>query len=88
METGGAEIVLDEWPWIEPYIEIEAPSKNTVRAAASLLGFDMNQAVYGDVMVAYRSQYPHLGENDTVGNLPEVRFGAPLPAMFAQGKTT
>lgn len=87
-KLGEAEIVLDEWPWLEPYIEIEAPSRNIVQTTASQLGLDMNDAVYGDVMAAYRRQYPHLGESDTVGSLPEVRFGAPLPAMFTRDKTT
>lgn len=77
-----AEIVIDEWPWLRPYIEIEAPSEAAVHDAAVRLGFDMNQAVYGDVMVAYRAEYPHLTDKDFIGNLPSVRFGDPLPDML------
>lgn len=79
---GNVQIELDEWPWLDPYIEIEAPSEEQVRDAATKLGFDMSQAVPGDVMAAYREQYPHLGPKDTVGNLTEVKFGMPLPDMF------
>ncbi|MCA9346775.1 CYTH domain-containing protein [Candidatus Saccharibacteria bacterium] len=77
-----AEVVLDEWPWLDPYIEIEADSEEAVKKLASELGFDWNDAVFGDVMAAYRAQYPHLSEKDTVGNLPIVRFGDPLPDLL------
>lgn len=76
------EVVLDEWPWLKPYIEIEGPSEAALRQAAAKLGFDFDNAIFGDVMVAYRAEYPHLGLKDTVGNLPEVKFDQPLPTML------
>lgn len=79
---GDAQIELDEWPWLDPYIEIEAPTVESIHEIAAKLGFDMSKAVSGDVMAAYREQYPHIGPKDTVGNLAEVRFDAPLPEMF------
>lgn len=79
---GGVEIVLDEWPWLKPYAEIEGGSEQQLRATAEQLGFSWDDAVFGDVMVAYRSEYPHLGERDTVGNIPSVKFGDPLPGLL------
>lgn len=79
---GEAEVVIDEWPWLNPYIEIEAPSEALVVSTSEKLGFDWSDAIFGDVMVAYRVQYPHLGLDDTVGNLPEVRFNDPLPDLL------
>jgi adenylate cyclase class 2 len=79
---GEVEIVLDEWPWLNPYIEIEGPSEELVTLTAKKLNFDWNDGVFGDVMAAYRLQYPKLGMHDTVGNLPNVRFGDPLPDIF------
>lgn len=76
------EVVIDEWPWLNPYIEIEAPSEDLVVSTAIKLGFDWGDAVFGGVMAAYRIQYPHLGLNDTVGNIPEVRFGDSLPELL------
>lgn len=78
----GAEIMIDEWPWLHPYIEVEATSEQHVKDVSAKLGFDWNDAVFGDVMVAYRAEYPHLGEHDTVGNIAEVKFGDPLPELF------
>lgn len=79
---GNVEIVIDEWPWLEPYIEIEATSENEVRRFSERLGLSWENAVFGDVMVAYRAQYSHLTDRDTIGNIPEVRFGAELPDLL------
>ncbi len=76
------EIVIDEWPWLNPYVEIEGPDEDSVINTARTLGFDWDTAVFGDVMAAYRVQYPHLSLNETVGNLPFVRFNDPLPDLL------
>ena len=78
----GAEIVIDVWPWLDPYIEIEGSSEEHVKELASKLGLSWDKAVFGDVMAAYRKQYPHLSEKDTVANIREVKFGNPLPDLF------
>jgi adenylate cyclase, class 2 len=81
-ELTDCEVVLDEWPWLPPYIEIEGSHEASVQAVATSLGLDWSDAVFGYVMVAYRAAYPHLTPQQTVGTLPEVRFDLPLPAMF------
>ena len=78
------EIVLDEWPWLEPYIEIEAGSEEALKTFSNLLGLNWSDAVFGDVMVAYYAQYPQLTEKDTVGTLKEVRFHAPFPESWVR----
>ena len=78
----GAEIMIDEWPWLKPYIEVESHSEAHVRAVAARLGFDWNEAAFGGVMAAYRKQYPHLNMQDTVGDVPLVRFEDPLPSLL------
>lgn len=77
-----AEIVLDEWPWLDPYLEIEAAGPEKVKAAAHKLGLKWVDAQFGDVMVAYRAQYPHLSDTDTIGDLAQVVFDQPLPQLF------
>ena len=76
---GSTEIVLDVWPWLNPYIEIEGASEQDVKSVAALLNLDWSKAVFGDVMEAYRVQYPNIGPDDTVGKVPVVKFGDPLP---------
>lgn len=78
------EIVIDEWPWIDPFIEIEAPTEVKVKETAKALGFDWNEAAFGDIMTAYRAEYPKMGTDwkDMVYNLPMVRFGDPKPDIL------
>ena len=83
---GDVEIMLDEWPWLKPYIEIEGKSESRLRAVAKNLGFDWNEAVFGDVMAAYRAEYPHLTLKDTVARVPVVKFGAPIPDLLKSSK--
>lgn len=79
---GDAEIVIDEWPWLAPYIEIEADNECIVRETAEALGFSWDDAIFGDVMAAYRAQYPHLAPFDTVASMRNVTFDSPLPDML------
>jgi adenylate cyclase class 2 len=83
-QKGEAEIVIDEWPWIDPYIEIEAPSEEVVKEMAAALGFDWSDAAFGDIMTAYRAEYPKTGTGweDMVYNLPMIRFGDPKPDIL------
>ena len=79
-----AEIVIDEWPWLDPFIEIEAPTETAVKETAAQLGFHWKDAAFGDIMTAYRDRYPKIGTKpeDMVYNLPAVRFGDPLPEIL------
>ncbi len=73
------EVVLDEWPWLDTYIEIEGPSEELIQACAGALDFDWSQAVYGSVDRAYMHQYPGMTDDDTIGYIDRVAFGEPLP---------
>ena len=84
-KLGSTEIVLDMWPWLNPYIEIEGESEKLVREVAANLGLEWENAVFGDVMAAYRMQYPHIGESQTIGGIDKVRFDDPIPE-FLQSK--
>ena len=81
----GVEVVLDEWPWLDSYIEIEGVNESQVKKAAGKLGLEWQQAIFGDVTVAYRMQYPHLDEQDNVGSLELVRFEDSLPDLLKSG---
>lgn len=75
-------IELDVWPWLNPYMEIEGPDTTALQHLSLLLNLDWNDAVFGDVMVAYRAQYPHLQKHQTVGSLPEVKFDTEPPEFL------
>lgn len=76
------EIVLDEWPWLKPYVEIEGQQEQHVKDMASRLGFEWEKAVFGSVTVAYRHQYPDMQEHLLV-TLPRIAFGEPIPGIIS-----
>jgi adenylate cyclase class 2 len=78
----GVEIVIDEWPHLNPFVEIEGESEAAVRDAAKELGFDWNEAIFGSVTEAYQHQYPDGNAREVV-NIPRVAFDEPLPAIIS-----
>jgi adenylate cyclase, class 2 len=78
------EVVLDEWPWLSPYIEIEGPSEPAIQAAAKKLGFDWAGVRFGSVDTAYRADYAGMTEDDSISSVAEVRFDAPMPAYLQE----
>lgn len=77
----GTEVVIDEWPWIKPYIEIEAPTESLVRQAADKLGFDWSTAAFGSVDVIYERDFPNMSVRGVI-DIKEARFGDPIPKEF------
>jgi adenylate cyclase class 2 len=73
------EVVLDEWPWLNPYIEIEGLKEEYIKGVAAELGFVWENAGFGSVDTAYMFQYPGMTDKESIGDLPEVRFGMSLP---------
>lgn len=80
-ELDGVEIVIDEWPWINPYIEIEAESEGAVRSVAEKLGFDWGDARFGSVDIIYTKVYPNMTVRGVI-DIKEVRFADPVPKEF------
>lgn len=79
------EIMLDEWPWLNPYLEIEGGSEEAIKHVTQLLGLDWTQALFGGVANVYRKQYPHLGDD---GNRiinqewSTIKFNDPAPELL------
>ena len=82
---GDVEVVIDEWPWIAPFIEIEGASEEAVRAGAKKLGFDWKNAVFGSVDVIYNDQFPDMTVRGVI-DIKEVRFGDDVPKEFGERK--
>ena len=79
-ELGEAEVVIDEWPYLEPYIEIEGKSEEEVRAAAEKLGFDYSQAIFGavDQLISKKWGLPE----DAINNeIPRIVFHEENPYL-------
>jgi adenylate cyclase class 2 len=82
---GEVEVVIDEWPWIQPYIEIEAGSIALVQDAAKTLGFTWDEAVFGSVDVIYGRDFPDMSVRGII-DVKEAHFDQPVPNEFGSRK--
>lgn len=83
---GEIEVVIDTWPGISPFIEVEGSSAQSVENACIELGLDMDEALYGGVDVIYTKE---LGTPaDFINNLPIITFDNPpkLDSTYYLGK--
>lgn len=86
-KLGDVEIVIDEWPWLKPMIEIEANSEQDVQTTAEKLGFDWNEAVFGSIDVVYHRDFPHMTCRGII-DIKEARFKDPVPKEFGERANT
>lgn len=56
------EITIDEWPFLEPYVEVEGNSEDVVKDVSKKLGFNYQDAMFGTVTTLYSKKY----------NIPEM----------------
>ncbi len=76
----GCEVTIDEWPFLEPYVEVEGPDEATVKAVSEKLGFDYAAAVFGSVDVLYNKKYGW--SLDLINNwLPSITFNEENPFL-------
>jgi len=81
------EIMLDEWPWLSPYIEIEGPSEKELRDLAKQLGLNWDEAMFGGVANVYLDQYPHIGKdgvNEINQNWSIIKFDNQPPQLLSK----
>jgi len=53
----GAEITIDEWPFLTPFLEIESNSEIAVKNVAEKLGYNYQEALFCNVFYLYSQQY-------------------------------
>lgn len=74
---GGVDVTLDKWPFLEPFMEVEGPSEEAVRAAAEKLGCRWEDAVFGAVGKLYFMKYGMYP--DAVNQLTKIVFDMENP---------
>jgi adenylate cyclase class 2 len=75
-----ADITLDEWPFLEPFIEIEGKSEQVVKDVSKKLGFDYKDALFCAVDKLYNLKYGI--PEDTINNCtPEILFNNDNPFL-------
>lgn len=56
-ELDGVEITIDEWPFLEPFVEVEGKSEEQVKTVSEKIGFDYTQAKFCSVDTLYNKKY-------------------------------
>jgi len=53
----GVEVTIDEWPFLEPFVEVEGKSEKDVEKISNKLGFNYSEALFCSVDILYNRKY-------------------------------
>lgn len=74
----GVEIMLDEWPYLEPFVEVEGKSEEDVKRVCEMLGFDYGEAIFDSITKLYVLKYGVM--EDFINNeIPRICFNEENP---------
>jgi adenylate cyclase class 2 len=76
----GVEITIDEWPFLEPFVEVEGKSEQEVKAVSEKIGFDWRQARFCAVGTLYEEKYG-VSLDEINNNTPRIVFGEKNPFL-------
>lgn len=79
-KLGDVEITIDEWPFLEPYIEIEGKSKESVQEVTDKMGLDFSKALFCAVDKLYALRY-NISEDVINNQIPELKFDSKNPFL-------
>ena len=51
------EIMIDEWPFLEPFVEVEGKSEEEVKKVSEKIGFDYSGALFSAASMLYQKKY-------------------------------
>ncbi len=74
------DITIDEWPFLEPFVEVEGKSKEAVERVSKKLGFDFNKALFCAVDKLYNLKYG-IPEGIINNHTPEILFNGINPFL-------
>jgi adenylate cyclase, class 2 len=81
---GEAEVVIDTWPWVPTFVEIEGPTEKEVRKTAEALDLDWLTALHGSVETIYQMHYDFTEEE--IYNWEAITFTPPPSWLLAKKK--
>lgn len=76
----GVEVTLDEWPFLEPYIELEGTSAQSVKKVSEKLGFDYSKAIFDSVDAQYSQKYD-VSKDRINNHTPQITFSGKNPFL-------
>lgn len=76
----GAEVTIDEWPFLEPFIEVEGKNEKEVKKVSEKLGFDWNKALFCAIGHLYYRKYD-MPEHFFNNKVPKITFDMKNPFL-------
>ena len=76
-QKDGVEIVIDTWPHLEPFVEIEDSSESAVKKIAQELNFDWDNALFSATGALYKQKYGALPSE--AEGVEKLTFGSDNP---------
>ncbi len=71
----GVEVMIDTWPGLNPFVEIEGSNEKIVQEISSELGFEFRKAVFGSIDLIYEKEIGIPAE--TIIRLSKITFSNP-----------
>jgi len=72
------EICIDEWPFLEPFAEVEGKSEKEVKTVSKKLGFDYSKAWFCAVGLIYSKKY-NIPAEIINNKIPKITFDMENP---------
>jgi len=77
-KIAGVEVTIDEWPFLEPFVEIEGESEESVKHIAEKMGFDYQKALFCSIDSLYSKKY-NFSEDVINNQTPKIVFNMENP---------
>jgi adenylate cyclase class 2 len=77
------EIVLDTWPWLPSFMEIEGSNEDEMRKLAQFLNLSWEEGIYGGIVEAFKHYYDVT--SDEINHTDRITF-EPVPAWLEAKK--
>jgi len=77
-KMGDVEITIDEWPFLEPFVEIEGCSEEEVKRTSEELGFNYKEALFCSTDFLYSRKY-NISTTIINNKIPKIVFDMENP---------
>jgi len=77
-QLNDTEIMIDWWPFLEPFIEIEGPSEDAVKNVANTLDCNWEDAIFDSVDAIYSNIY-NISKDRVNNHTPKILFNTENP---------
>ena len=79
-DMDGVEITIDEWPFLEPFVEVEGKSEKQVKTVSEKIGFDYAEAKFCSVDTLYNEKY-NISIDQINDHTPKILFKMKNPFL-------